>query len=312
MANLNDYLLYHYDLAPRLSDFGFDIPLEDSRSDQVFKGLKKKFDSLEPVNIDEVTPYSESDLRLVHSDNFFEGLNANELLRVYGVEYPYFDFRYVAFWKSVLLQGGGTYLAMKKALGSSFCYFLGGGMHHASTHQGDGFCPINDIVIGLRKLQNEKHINKALVIDIDAHKGDGTAEVTRDDHLIDTVSIHMSDSWPLPDETPGAKVPSTLDIEIGENQEENYLSLLEQGLKKVSSEDYDLIIVVGGVDPYEGDELLSTQSLKLTKEQMLTRDLIVYKFAGSTPQTWLMSGGYGKESALLYEQFIEKVLYFVS
>jgi len=308
--SLNDYLVYHPKLAPRLSDFGFNIPLEDSRSDQVFSALNKKFKELCPIDISDVDFLSKNDIELVHHENTEKVISRSELLRVYGVEGEVKDFYYEDFLESILLQAGGTYTAMKKALASSFCYYLGGGMHHASSSQGDGFCPLNDIVIGIRKLQKEELVTKVLIIDIDAHKGDGTAEITQSDDSIDTLSIHMLDAWPMPDETPGALVKSSLDIERGVGEEDIYLSSLKKGLDHFFVENYDLVVVVGGVDPHEDDELTSTQGMRLTREQMLARDLMVYKYAESRPQIWLMAGGYGKSSASLYEQFIEKVMHF--
>ena len=70
-------------------------------------------------------------------------------------------------------------------------------MHHAQRAYGDGFCIVNDIVIAIRKLQAEGLVRTAWVIDIDAHKGDGTAAITLGDDSIITLSIHMAQGWPL-------------------------------------------------------------------------------------------------------------------
>jgi acetoin utilization deacetylase AcuC-like enzyme len=68
-------------------------------------------------------------------------------------------------------------------------------------------------------------------------------------------------------------------------------------------------IVVNGSDPYEHDELQSTDKLKLTREQLLARDIMVYEFLKDRkiPQSYIMAGGYGKRSWEIYTQFLKFV-----
>ena len=159
-------------------------------------------------------------------------------------------------------------------------------------------------------MQEEKKIRKALVIDVDAHKGDGTAEICQNDDSIFTFSIHMVDSWPFPDETVGCHVSSNVDIEISKENSHLYLDKLKDGLSKIDVTKYDIAVIVAGADPYEHDELSSTASLKLTKEDMLIRDMMIYKTLEKLPQAWLMAGGYGQKSHEIYEQFLMKVFHF--
>jgi acetoin utilization deacetylase AcuC-like enzyme len=314
MSDLNDFLLYHPELAPKLHEFGFDIPIGDDRSKLVFDKLKKTFSNLTEEKITSIVSSSNQDLLLAHHKDFINLLSEpnkgiHEVLRVYGAEKEIDGFDYDRFIESVRQQVGATGFAMEKSLRSGFCFFLGGGMHHASSKQGDGFCLVNDIVIGIRKLQNIGKIKKALIIDIDAHKGDGAPEITFNDDTIFTLSIHMKEGWPYPNETPGCQIPNNIDIEIGSGEEGDYLTKLKEGLDSIKTSDYDLAVVVAGADPYEKDELLSTSLLNLSKEQMLARDIMVYKILEEVPQTWLMAGGYGENSHEIYEQFLMKVLH---
>ena len=101
----------------------------------------------------------------------------------------------------ILERVSGTWQCCNVALEKGFCLStLGGGMHHAQKSFGNGFCLLNDIVIAIRKLQADKRIKTAWVIDVDAHKGDGTAALTADDPWIVTFSIHMGRGWPLDDQ----------------------------------------------------------------------------------------------------------------
>ena len=63
------------------------------------------------------------------------------------------------------------------------------------TDRGRGFCTLNDQVIAIKKLQFEDGLKNAWVIDLDVHKGDGTAECSKDDPTISTLSIHMKNGW---------------------------------------------------------------------------------------------------------------------
>jgi acetoin utilization deacetylase AcuC-like enzyme len=90
-----------------------------------------------------------------------------------------------------------------------------------------------------------------------------------------------------------------------------YVSRLREGLTKLDSFSRpDLAVVVSGVDPYEKDELPSTGDLKLSLEQMMQRDLLVYEFLKERkiPRAYLMAGGYGESSWQVYAQFLEWAL----
>jgi acetoin utilization deacetylase AcuC-like enzyme len=243
----------------------------------------------------------------------------------------------------VLAQVSGTYLACRLALAPDnnaaspgFCYYLGGGMHHARYDGGTGFCLINDIMIAARKLQAGKQAECIWIVDVDAHKGCGTAELI---HLarargelasagggeqlpqIFSLSIHMARGWPLDEETlakalPGHAplIPADVEIPIESGEENYYIAELESGLRKLRrlSEHYaqysnrrregrwkpDLVRVVDGADPYEHDGLASSSLIKLSLAQCLERDRLIYEYLQNEhiPSAWIMAGGYGERA----------------
>ena len=143
----------------------------------------------------------------------------------------------------ILLQGKASFLSMEESLKSHFSYFLGGGMHHAMSFGGRGFCLVNDIVIGIRKLQKLGKIKTAWVVDVDAHKGCGTAELTQNDETIQTLSLHMGKGWPLDSEKLDEKnqlnpwfIESTIDCPIYEGEEDRYTQVLKESLGHLESE----------------------------------------------------------------------------
>lgn len=225
-------------------------------------------------------------------------------------------------FKTVCAQVGGTYLACRLALGAppagdgayGFCYYLGGGMHHARYDSGAGFCLINDIIIAARKIQAEGRAGLIWIIDTDAHKGDGSAELARFmrdrrdpfGSRIRTLSVHMASGWPLDSESLAAAQPgrapllaSDVDIPIEQGEEASYISALEQGLSSLEEAEGggkpDLAIVVDGADPYEHDGLPSSRPLALSLEQCVGRDRLMYSFfrQRNIPSAWIMAGGYG-------------------
>jgi acetoin utilization deacetylase AcuC-like enzyme len=218
----------------------------------------------------------------------------------------------------ILIRAGGTLQCCRKALESGFCFYFGGGMHHAQKEYGAGFCLVNDLVTALRRLQAETRIRSAWVIDVDAHKGDGTAALAAGDDSITTLSIHMAAGWPLDQPERDAEgrpnpsfTPSTVDIPIAAGEEPVYNLRLREGLARLSETGRpDLALVVCGADPYELDELPSTAGLKLSLEQLLERDQLVYSFLKTRkiPGAWVMAGGYGRNSWRVYTQFLEWAL----
>lgn len=314
-------IFYHHDLGTHFKRFGINLPLRDDRPDRVFATLKGELEHLEPVVIEEIEKLTLKDLSLAHSEDLvrkWENLELlkEELKRTYDNGGDPRDFEALSLTKvaqfrdHILLQGGATLKALELSLSEKerFVFFLGGGMHHARKDFGSGFCPIQDLVIAMRKCQQAGKIKRGLIIDVDAHMGDGTSEVTFDDETIDTMSLHMAKAWPFECEL--SITPSTYDVGFLPGEEETYLSELEKGLASFDERDYDALIVVAGADPHEKDILLSTQDMKLTKEQLLARDLMIYQWAKKKglPQLWVMAGGYGDEAHSIYSQFLLEVL----
>lgn len=224
----------------------------------------------------------------------------------------------------VLLHVAGTTQTCRLALERGWAFFTGGGMHHGHRDRGTGFCLVNDLVIALRTLQAEGRIRQAWIVDIDAHKGDGTASILAGDDSLLTFSIHMAQGWPLDAETTRergddnpSQVPSDVDIAQEPGEDRLYLSRLAAGLERLEALALqkhgrlpDLVLVVDGADPYEKDELPSTASMRLTLAEMLQRDLLVDRFMTERkiPAAWVNAGGYGDHVWEVYAQFLERVL----
>jgi acetoin utilization deacetylase AcuC-like enzyme len=317
-------------------DYGIDIPVTAMKTERTLKYLLAQ-PSLanrvgEWLNDGLTEEITKEDLLRVHSPAYVERLYSDgleeEIIRTFELTDESGNTRRYDPRKAVrplselmsrtLLYVSGTYQCCRIALDRGFCYFFGGGMHHGQRDYGKGFCLLNDVAIAIRKLQANGQINTAWVIDVDVHKGDGTAALTEGDDSVTTLSIHMARGWPLDGEKTDREgnpnpsfIPSDIDLPVEEGREDDYLPILKKGLERLDAYDPpDLTIVVSGVDPYELDELPSTRGLKLSKGALMERDVLVYRFLKNKniPRAYLMAGGYGEHAWEVYAQFVEWAL----
>lgn len=328
-------ILYDTHIPVGLQPFGIQIPIQDNRATKTFEVLCGDPDlgPIEKWHHDRITErLSQADLLRAHAPEYVQRLYsdqlADEIIATYELVNPVGQYHRYApdqairqlgdLFQRILIKAAGTVQAARIALQHGFCFSFSGGMHHAHYNYGSGFCLINDIVIAGRKLQFEQKVRNLWVIDVDAHKGDGTAALTKDDPTIHTLSIHMADGWPLnglqqlADGSPNpAFTPSDIDIPVESGQEAFYNDRLRQGLSELRQRGKaDLALVVCGADPYSEDALPSTAKLKLSLDQMLERDQLIYRFLEKqdVPAAFLTAGGYGDQVWKVYAQFLVWVL----
>lgn len=329
-------ILYDEKEIASLYEFGIEIPISEIRVTRTFNRLRShrilgaRIKDWHIKNIEE--RINKIDLLRVHSEEYVQKLFSddleNEIIRAYelidskGNYYRYSPDKAMRpltqLFDIMMNKASGTVQCCKVALENAFCFYFSGGMHHAQREYGNGFCLLNDIVIAIRKLQAESVIRKAWVIDVDVHKGDGTAALTANDDSVNTLSIHMATGWPLDGEKYDENgkvnlsfIQSDIDIPIDSGEEHLYVTRLEEGLKELERlSQPDIAIVVSGADPYEKDELPSAKLLNLSLEQLQQRDRLVYNFLKNkgVPRAYLMAGGYGESSWEVYSQFLEWAL----
>lgn len=167
---------------------------------------------------------------------------------------------------------------------------IAGGTHHAFTNRAEGFCLLNDIAIATHYLLDNHLIQKALIVDLDVHQGNGTAEIFRNHPDVFTLSFHGAKNYPL------HKEESDLDIPLPDNtDDEAYLQKLEEILPKLIKEfQPDIIFFQAGVDVLETDKL---GRLALTREGCKKRDAFVLEqaYQQHIPISISMGGGYSKK-----------------
>lgn len=145
--------------------------------------------------------------------------------------------------KRELIIADGTVKACDYALEHGIAMNTAGGTHHAYTNHGEAFCLLNDQAIAARYLQKEKGIKKILIVDLDVHQGNGTAEIFQEDASVFTFSMHGKNNYPF------KKEKSDLDIELADNTlDSEYLKILKQTLPElIDKENPDFIFYLSGV-----------------------------------------------------------------
>ena len=191
---------------------------------------------------------------------------------------------------------GGTIEGALKSLESGISFNIAGGTHHAHSSHGEAFCMLNDQAISARYLLDHQHAKKVLIIDLDVHQGNGTAEIFKKEERVFTFSMHGKKNYPFKKEN------SDWDIALEDDTgDEVYLNLLNDTLPRLFGRvDPDFVFYLSGVDVVDTDRL---GRLGLSIEGCKKRDEQVLKFCHkrSLPAQCSMGGGYSKDIKLIIE-----------
>jgi len=189
-----------------------------------------------------------------------------------------------------LIIADGTIKACEYALQYGIAMNIAGGTHHAYSNHGEGFCLLNDQAIAARYLQNKKLASKILIVDLDVHQGNGTAEIFDKDESVFTFSMHGKNNYPF------KKEHSDLDIELADGTgDEEYLKILKDTLPKlIEKQQPDFIFYLSGVDILSTDKL---GKLSCSIDGCKERDKFVLQICHdlNIPVEVSMGGGYSPE-----------------
>ena len=240
-------------------------------------------------------------------ENFFKPTipNSKHFFTVHDIEY-FFDLlnitlsqkaaRKIGFPISEILIeremiiADGTMKASEFAIKNGISMNIAGGTHHAFSNRGEAFCMLNDQAIAAKYLQQKGLVEKILIVDLDVHQGNGTAEIFKNDKTVFTFSMHGKSNYPF------IKEKSDLDIPLeNDTGDAEYLSILKETLPKlINLEKPDFIYYLCGVDVLKSDKL---GKLGLTVEGCKERDRFVLQtcFDLKIPVMCSMGGGYSPD-----------------
>lgn len=265
------------------------------------QGLRRQEDFITPK------PCNLSELSRVHSEDYLRSLKQRqELARIFELRPIAYLPAWLTDWRvlrPMRWATGGTLLTCRLALDQGLAINLGGGYHHASGTNGGGFCFYADVPLALAVLHDEGHFRSALVVDTDAHQGNGTAEAIRSRPWAHLLDVFEEDIYPYPkadEEMPVPLPPLTNGF--------TYLEILAEHLPKALERvGPDLVVYNAGSDVLTSDPLAL---LRLTPEEMAERDLYVVTQVRERriPLAMVLSGGYGPLSWEAHARSIEGLL----
>ncbi len=202
-----------------------------------------------------------------------------------------------------LLSAGGTWLAARLARIHGYAANAAGGSHHAGFESGAGYCVLNDLAIAANRLIAEGDARRILIVDLDVHQGDGTANLTAGRDDIFTLSLHAERNFPV------RKASSSLDVSLPDKVSDiDYLARLTAVLPAVIDRFApDLILYQGGVDPHADDKL---GRLALTDGGLAERDRFVrtQAHARGIPLASTLGGGYGDDRFAVARRHVATML----
>jgi len=142
---------------------------------------------------------------------------------------------------------------------------IGGNMHHAKPSYGEGFCIYNDNAFAAKYLIGRYSLERILILDTDAHAGNGTSDYFYEDPRVLFIDLHQDPRTLYP----GTGFPYQIGSGNGKgftihipmpvySGYDSYQLALESVVQPVTQEFKPQIIIRnGGSDPHFSDELTS-------------------------------------------------------
>jgi acetoin utilization deacetylase AcuC-like enzyme len=229
-------------------------------------------------------PVSYAELARVHDAEYLESLGRPETLaRIFATDPS--EVPVDTLLSNIRLVCGGTLGAARLALARRGPVVnMAGGFHHAAPGRGGGFCAVNDIAVALAALHADGFDGQAVVLDLDAHPPDGTAECLAGHERAWIGSLSGSDWGALPLEVDETRVPEG-------TGDSDYLALLEGLLARMPRP--AVAFVIAGGDVLAGDRF---GRVGLTLDGARRRDMALARALRGVPSVWLPGGGYHAES----------------
>lgn len=190
----------------------------------------------------------------------------------------------------------GTITGCLQAFETGVAFNIAGGTHHAFTDRGEAFCMLNDQAIAAQYLLDQQLASKILIVDLDVHQGNGTAEIFTNNKQVFTFSMHGQGNYPFKKEV------SDLDIALPDfTTDEQFLAILNDTLPELINEQKpDFIFFLAGVDILATDKL---GKLSCTIDGCKKRDEFVFKLCNKhgIPVQVSMGGGYSPDIKTIIE-----------
>lgn len=257
-------------------DFGEGHPFRGERVGNFIEFFKEKLPQ-ENFRWIQPKPATDEDLRIIHSqeyinfvENFYQAAHAKQPLPFSQEIYQFLSIDNIPGPNPGKLNLGARLIAGAAKEAGELVWqgkfekaITIGGLHHATKNYGDGFCIFNDVALCAENLKRKFGAERILILDTDAHAGNGTCEYFYKDPKVLFIDLHQD---------PRTLYPGTgFASEIGEGEGkgftinvplppyagfDSYQLVFEEIVEPVVKEFKPQIIIRnGGSDPHFADEL---------------------------------------------------------
>lgn len=255
---------------------------------------------------------SDNELLLAHTPRYLKSLKSSKTIE--GIaELPGLSWipNFLLQWyllDPMRYATGGTILGAQLALEKGWAINLSGGYHHAkSDKQRGGFCFYADIPIAVKNLWKKKPNLKVLIVDLDAHQGNGHEEILGEDSRVAIFDVYNAGIYPGDYDNTRRFIDYNCPVRMGINSED-FLSIVRKNLPSaIRKHKPDLIIYNAGTDILVGDPV---GKMNVAEEAIIERDAFVFDEAEKheTPILMVLSGGYTSKSAPVIGKSIKQIL----
>ncbi len=239
-------------------------------------------------------PTNEENIITTHDANYWRQLKERTL--------PYQEQRRIGFPLDAQLVereikiAQGTIDGAIYAQQNGIAFNVAGGTHHAGSNWGEGFCLLNDQAIAANYLLNNELAKRILIVDLDVHQGNGTAQIFENEDRVFTFSMHGDKNFPF------RKEKSDLDVPLADGTtDDEFLHILNEKLPLIIQKHQpDFVFYLSGVDVLESDKL---GKLALSKAACKQRDQIVFEncIKADLPVQVSMGGGYSEDIKVIVD-----------
>ena len=152
---------------------------------------------------------------------------------------------------------GGVMLAAQTLVQKpGVVYVPGGGTHHGMPDRANGFCYLNDPVLGVLTLR-QGGVGRIAYIDIDAHHPDGVEYAFAADPDVLMISVHEQARWPFTGALSDAGVGNCFNLPVPAGFNDTEMRAIMQGLilPRLAAFAPEVVILQCGADALTEDPL---------------------------------------------------------
>jgi acetoin utilization deacetylase AcuC-like enzyme len=174
--------------------------------------------------------------------------------------------------------------------------------HHAEPDRAMGFCLFNNVALGACYLQRIYAARRLMIVDIDAHHGNGTQTAFYDTDQVLFISLHEFPAYPgtgrLSETGRGPGLGHTVNIPLGRGSGDREVAQILHWIVRPLARAYqpEMILVSCGFDLYHRDRL---SGLQVTAEGYAVFGQLLQQTAAEVCQgrvVFVLEGGYHVES----------------